>query len=148
MNLVHTPQVADVILGDEVVIQIATGCSDILGPVKPIEMFESFKSFKDLYHYLASVVDIDEDPKVISSTSRPLQVLTKFMRPSAFTARATTITLKDKNFLKEAELADQLLLIIVCDHFNFGNDLVFYLYQDCVTTSIEARDLYIERHFV
>jgi clathrin heavy chain len=32
-----------------VVIQIATKYSDILGPVKLIEMFESFKTFEGLY---------------------------------------------------------------------------------------------------
>jgi clathrin heavy chain len=33
----------------QVVVQIATKYSDILGPVKLIEMFESFKSFEGMY---------------------------------------------------------------------------------------------------
>ena len=37
----------------QVVIEIATKYSDILGPVKLIEMFESFKTFKGLYYYLS-----------------------------------------------------------------------------------------------
>jgi clathrin heavy chain len=41
MNIVHAPQVADAIL-----VQIATKYSDILGPVKLIEICESFKSFE------------------------------------------------------------------------------------------------------
>ena len=36
----------------QVVVQIATKYSDILGPVKLIEMFESFKSFEGIILYL------------------------------------------------------------------------------------------------
>ena len=48
----------------QVVIQIATKYSDILGPVKLIEMFESFKTFEGLYYYLGSIVSLSEDPEV------------------------------------------------------------------------------------
>jgi clathrin heavy chain len=58
MNIVHAPQVADAIL-----VQIATKYSDILGPVKLIEICESFKSFEAFYYYL-SVVNLSEDPEV------------------------------------------------------------------------------------
>jgi clathrin heavy chain len=34
----------------QVVIQIATKYSDVLGPVKLIEMFESFKTFEGEHH--------------------------------------------------------------------------------------------------
>lgn len=37
----------------QIVIQIATKYSDILGPVKLIEMFESFKSFEGPYRFLS-----------------------------------------------------------------------------------------------
>ena len=33
----------------QIVVQIATKYSDILGPVKLIEMFESFKSFEGMF---------------------------------------------------------------------------------------------------
>ena len=36
----------------QVVVQIATKYSDILGPVKLIEMFESFKSFEGMWTIL------------------------------------------------------------------------------------------------
>jgi Region in Clathrin and VPS len=45
---------------------------------------------------------------------------------------------KVKNFLKEAKLADQLPLIIVCDRFDFVHDLVLYLYQNGLTQFIEV----------
>lgn len=49
---------------------------------------------------------------------------------------------KVKNFLKEAKLADQLPLIIVCDRFDFVHDLVLYLYQNGLTNFIEV---YVQR---
>lgn len=36
----------------QIVIQIATKYSDILGPVKLIEMFESFKTFEGLCRFM------------------------------------------------------------------------------------------------
>ena len=49
---------------------------------------------------------------------------------------------KVKNFLKEAKLADQLPLIIVCDRFDFVHDLVLYLYQNGLVKFIEV---YVQR---
>lgn len=37
---------------------------------------------------------------------------------------------KVKNFLKEANLEDQLPLVIVCDRFGFVHDLILYLYKN------------------
>ena len=44
--------------------------------------------------------------------------------------------------MKEAKLADQLPLIIVCDRFDFVHDLVLYLYQNGLTKFIEV---YVQR---
>jgi clathrin heavy chain len=49
---------------------------------------------------------------------------------------------KVKNFLKEAQLTEQLPLIIVCDRFNFVHDLVLYLYKNQQFKSIEV---YVQR---
>jgi clathrin heavy chain len=49
---------------------------------------------------------------------------------------------KVKNFLKEANLTEQLPLIIVCDRFNFIHDLVLYLYKKQQFKSIEV---YVQR---
>ncbi|KDR74591.1 hypothetical protein GALMADRAFT_141603 [Galerina marginata CBS 339.88] len=76
----------------QVVIQIATQYSDILGPIKLIEMFESFKTFEGLYYYLGSIMSLSEGPEVHFKHKRKYE--------------------KVKNLLKEAKLADQLPLII------------------------------------
>ncbi|KAF8194921.1 armadillo-type protein [Mycena galopus ATCC 62051] len=138
MNLVHTLQAADAILGNmvtqakthqnlQVVIHIATGCSDILGPVKPIKMFESFKSFEGLYHYLGSVVNVNEDPKVHFKYIQLATSTDKIYEAERICHESSHYNPKQvRSFLKKAKLVDKLPLIIVCDRFHF----VLYLYQD------------------
>ncbi|KAG8880927.1 hypothetical protein FRB97_000320 [Tulasnella sp. 331] len=126
-----------------IVIQIATKYSDILGPVKLIEMFESFKSSEGLFYYLGSIVNLSQDPEVhfkyIQAATRTGQIreVERICRESNFYNAE-----KVKNFLKEAKLADQLPLIIVCDRFDFVHDLVLYLYQNGLTNFIE---IYVQR---
>lgn len=127
----------------QVVVQIATKYSEILGPVKLVEMFESFKSFEGLYYYLGSVVNLSQDPEVhfkyIQAATRTGQIreVERICRESNFYNPE-----KVKNFLKEAKLADQLPLIIVCDRFDFVHDLVLYLYQNGLVKFIEV---YVQR---
>ena len=49
---------------------------------------------------------------------------------------------KVKNYLKEANLTEQLPLIIICDRFNYVHDLVLYLYKKQQFKSIE---IYVQR---
>ncbi|THH32376.1 hypothetical protein EUX98_g1821 [Antrodiella citrinella] len=127
----------------QVVIQIATKYSDILGPVKLIEMFESFKTSEGLYYYLGSIVNLSQDAEVhfkyIQAATRTGQIreVERICRESNYYNPE-----KVKNFLKEAKLSDQLPLIIVCDRFDFVHDLVLYLYQNGLTNFIEV---YVQR---
>ena len=42
----------------QIVIQIATKYSDVLGPVKLIEMFESFEAFESEHYILCVIVSV------------------------------------------------------------------------------------------
>ncbi|KAI0641858.1 clathrin heavy chain [Trametes meyenii] len=123
----------------QIAVQIATKYSDILGPVKLIEMFESFKTYEGLYYYLGSIVNLSQDPEVhfkyIQAATRTGQIreVERICRESNYYNPE-----KVKNFLKEAKLTDQLPLIIVCDRFDFVHDLVLYLYQRGLTNFIEV----------
>ncbi|KAG7093825.1 hypothetical protein E1B28_007464 [Marasmius oreades] len=127
----------------QVVVQIATKYSEILGPLKLIEMFERFKTFEGLYYYLGSIVNLSTDPEVhfkyIQAATRTGQIreVERICRESNHYSPE-----KVKNFLKEAKLSDQLPLIIVCDRFDFVHDLVLYLYQNNLTNFIEV---YVQR---
>ncbi len=123
----------------QVVITIATKCSDILGPIKLIEMFEGFKMFEGLYYYLGSIINLSEDPEIqfkhtqAATPTGQIREVERICRESNFYNPE-----KVKNFLKEAKLADQLPLIIVCDRFDFVHELVLYLYQKGLTKFIEV----------
>jgi clathrin heavy chain len=96
-----------------------------------------------LYYYLGSVVNLSQDPEVhfkyVQAATRTGQIreVERICRESNFYNPE-----KVKNFLKEAKLADQLPLIIVCDRFDFVHDLVLYLYQNGLIKFIEV---YVQR---
>ncbi|POY74006.1 hypothetical protein BMF94_2817 [Rhodotorula taiwanensis] len=123
----------------QVVVQSATKYSDLIGPVRLIEMFEKFKTAEGLYYYLGSIVNLSEDSEVhfkyIQAATRTgqLREVERIVRESNYYNPE-----KVKNFLKEAKLPDQLPLIIVCDRFDFVHDLVLYLYQNGLTNFIEV----------
>jgi len=48
----------------QVVVQIATKYSELIGALKLIELFESFKTYEGLYYYLGSIVNLSQDPDV------------------------------------------------------------------------------------
>lgn len=127
----------------QIVIKVASKYTEQLGAIKLIELFEEFKTFEGLYYYLASVVNFSEDPvvhfKYIESACKigQFKEVERICRDSNHYDPE-----KVKNFLKEANLADQLPLIIVCDRFNFVHDLVLYLYQKDLTKFIE---IYVQK---
>ncbi|CDK28571.1 unnamed protein product [Kuraishia capsulata CBS 1993] len=123
----------------QVVIQVATKYSDLIGPITLIKVFEDFKCVEGEYYYLASIVNLSQDPEVVL----------KYIQAAAKLGQVKEIERivrdnhvyngeKVKNFLKEAKLEDQLPLIIVCDRFNFVHDLVLYLYKNQFFKFIEV----------
>jgi clathrin heavy chain len=127
----------------QIVTQIATKHSDLLGSQNLIALFESFKTFEGLYFYLGSVVNISKDPdvhfKYIQAACRTgqLKEVERICRESNYYNPE-----KVKNFLTEAKLPDQLPLIIVCDRFNFVHDLVLFLFQNDMYKYIE---IYVQK---
>ncbi|KAM3086918.1 Clathrin heavy chain [Clarireedia jacksonii] len=125
------------------VVQIATKYSDLLGPVRLIDLFEKYKTAEGLFHYLGSIVNLSEDPDVNFKYIEAATKMGQFNEVERICRDSNHYDpLKVKNFLKEAKLVEQLPLIIVCDRFNFIHDLVLYLYQNQQFQSIEV---YVQR---
>ena len=123
----------------QVVVQIATKYSDLLGPSRLIELFETHKSFEGLFYYLGSIVNLSEDPEVVF---KYIQAATKCQKYGEVERICRDNSVynpeKVKIFLKEAKLSDQMPLVLVCDRFNFIHDLVLYLYQNQLFHPIEV----------
>ncbi|KAI9172885.1 Clathrin heavy chain [Blastocladiella emersonii ATCC 22665] len=115
----------------QICVQIAIKYSEQLGPANLIGIFEQFKTNEGLYYYLGATVTFSTDPEVhfkyIQAACRAgqMKAVEAICRESNYYDAE-----KVKNFLKEAKLADQLPLIIVCDRFDFVHDLVLYLYKN------------------
>ncbi|KAH3915827.1 clathrin heavy chain [Parastagonospora nodorum] len=127
----------------QAVIRIAQKYSDLLGATKIIDLLEKHRTAEGLYFFLGSIVNVAEDKDVTfkyieaATTMGQLNEVERVCRESnAYDPE------KVKNFLKEANLTEQLPLIIVCDRFNFIHDLVLYLYKKQQFKSIEV---YVQR---
>ncbi|KAG5358570.1 putative clathrin heavy chain [Yarrowia sp. B02] len=128
----------------QVVVQIATKYSDLVGSANLIKIFEEVGSQEGLYYYLQSIVNLSEDPDVVfkyitsaAAIGQTNEIERVVRENSHYNAE------KVKNFLmKDAHLPDQLPLIIVCDKYNFVHDLVLYLYKNQQYKFIEV---YVQR---
>ncbi len=127
----------------QAVISIATKYSDLLGATRLIDLFEKYKTAEGLYYYLGSIVNVSEESDVVFKYIEAATKMGQFNEVERICRdNAHFNPEKVKNFLKEAKLAEQLPLIIVCDRFNFIHDLVLYLYQNQHFQSIEV---YVQR---
>uniref|UniRef100_A0A1I8JLA4 Clathrin-link domain-containing protein n=1 Tax=Macrostomum lignano TaxID=282301 RepID=A0A1I8JLA4_9PLAT len=124
------PASAGVKEADDAIAESGKEYHEQLGTVQLIDLFESFKSHDGVLYYLAGVLGSSSDPEVhfryIQAACRAgqTQELERVVRESASYEPERV-----KNFLKDAGLADQLPLLIVCDRFDFISDLVLHLYR-------------------
>lgn len=123
----------------QIVIQVATKYSELLGPLNLIKLFETHKSNEGKYYYLSSIVNLTQDPDVVY---KYIEAAAKLNQTKEI-ERVVRDNLvyngeKVKNFLKEIRLDDQLPLIIVCDRFGFVHDLILYLYKNQYFKFIEV----------
>ncbi|CUM64678.1 uncharacterized protein PRCAT00002287001 [Priceomyces carsonii] len=123
----------------QVVIQVATKYSDLIGPLNLIKLFEEFKCVEGEYYYLSSIVNLTQEPDVVL---KYIQAAAKMNQTKEIERVVRDNNVyngeKVKNFLKEFKLEDQLPLIIVCDRFNFVHDLILYLYKNQYFKFIEV----------
>lgn len=123
----------------QVVIQVATKYSELIGPLTLIKLFEDYKCTEGEYYYLSSIVNLTQEPDVVF---KYIQAAAKMNQTKEIERIVRDNNVyngeKVKNFLKEFKLDDQLPLIIVCDRFNFVHDLILYLYKNQFFKFIEV----------
>ncbi|QPG75907.1 Clathrin heavy chain [Brettanomyces nanus] len=123
----------------QTVIQVATKYSDLVSAPTLIKIFEEYDCTEGLYYYLASIVNTTQDSDVVL----------KYIQSAAKMGQTKEIERvvrdnnvyngeKVKNFLKDANLEDQLPLIIVCDRYDYVHDLILYLYKNKYFKFIEV----------
>lgn len=127
----------------QIVIQVATKYSDLVGPLNLIKLFEEFKTPEGLFYYLQTIVNLSDDADVVFKYIQSAVHIGQFHEVERVVRENNVYNPeKVKNFLKDAKLDDQLPLVIVCDRFNFVHDLILYLYQNQLFKYIE---IYVQR---
>eukprot|EP00118_Oscarella_pearsei_P011870 m.83081 g.83081 ORF g.83081 m.83081 type:complete len:1379 (+) comp36330_c0_seq5:480-4616(+) len=127
----------------QICVSVATKYHNKLSTVALIELFESFKLHQGLFSFLGSLIDISQEPvvhlKYIQAACKTgrMKEAERICRESNFYDPCEV-----KDFLKEAHLTEQLPLIIVCDRFNFVDDLILYLSKNRLEKYIE---IYIQK---
>ncbi|KAG1887864.1 armadillo-type protein [Suillus subluteus] len=166
INLIHVPQVADAIVGNEMFTnydrpQIANLCKTAGLLQRALEHYEDLADIKraivhtsglqleemlriNIWQNLQAVIQIATK---YTDVFGPVKLIEMFGSFKTFEGGANLQREqllqpeKVKNFLKEAKLPDQVPLILVCDHFDFVHDLVLYLYQNGLTKFIEMKTI-------
>lgn len=127
----------------QIVVQVATKFSDLIGSQTLIKLFEDYKSNEGLYYYLASLVNLTDDKNVVF---KYIQAATKAGHYQEVERIVRENNVYDpekvKNFLKDSQLPDQMPLVIVCDRFDMVHDLVLYLYK---TQNFKFIEVYVQQ---
>jgi clathrin heavy chain len=127
----------------QLVVQIAQKTVDRLTIPAVIEIFESFKAYDGTFAFLAPFVNFNTDAEVqfkyIEAACKVGNVaeVERIVRESNSYEPERV-----KEFLKEIKLPDQVPLIIVCDRFDFVEDLTRYLYKNNHARFI---DVYVQK---
>lgn len=104
-----------------------------------ISMFEALSSWEGVFYYLQRIYPESQDPDVHFKFIQAAVKVGQFSEVERVVRESSVYDPeKVRDFLKEAKLPDQLPLIIVCDRFDFIEDLTRYLYKSNLSRYIEA----------
>ena len=123
----------------QICVQVAAQYSEQLTPQSLIDLFQTNEAWEGMYYYLGQIINFSQDEQVhfkyIESAARinQLQDVERIVRESNY-YNAEEV----KEFLKGQRLADQVPLIIVCDRFNYVDDLTQFLYKNNMNRYIEV----------
>ncbi|CCF59007.1 hypothetical protein KAFR_0F04120 [Kazachstania africana CBS 2517] len=127
----------------QIVVQVTTKFSDLIGSQILIKLFEDYNATEGLYYYLASLVNLTEDKDVVYKYIEAAAKMQQFNEIERI-ARDNNVFDPErvKNFLKDANLQDQLPFVIVCDRFGFVHEMILHLYK---TQNLKFIQTYVQQ---
>ena len=127
----------------QIVVQVATKYSDLLGAETLIKLFEEYHATEGIYYYLASLVNLTEDPNVVYKYIEAAAKMKQYTEMERVVRDNNVYNPERvKNFLKDANLEDQLPFIICCDRFNFVHEMILRLYK---TQNMKFIETYVQQ---
>ena len=127
----------------QIVVQVATKYSDLLGAETLIKLFEEYHATEGIYYYLASLVNLTEDPNVVYKYIEAAAKMKQYTEMERVVRDNNVYSPERvKNFLKDANLEDQLPFIICCDRFNFVHEMILRLYK---TQNMKFIETYVQQ---
>lgn len=123
----------------QVIVQVSTKYSELIGPMTLVKLYDEFKCNDGCYYFLGAIVNTTNDGDVVFKYIQCAAALNQ-TKEIERVVRDNNIypAEKVKNFLKEADLSDQLPLMVVCDRFGYVHDLVLFLYKKKLFKFIEV----------
>lgn len=123
----------------QIVVQVATKFSDLIGSSTLIKLFEDYKATEGLYYYLTSLVNLTDDKDVVYKYIEAAAKIKQYNEIERIVRNNNVFDPERvKNFLKNANLEDQLPFVIVCDRFGFVHEMILHLYKSQNSKFIET----------
>lgn len=120
-------------------VSIAVKYSESMTPVALIDMFENNKAYDGIFYYLNQVIGLTEDPEVHFKYIEAAVKVGQFQEVERIVQESNFYDpVRVKEFLKDAKLAEQVPLIIVCDKHGYVDDMTQYLYRNNLHRYIEV----------
>lgn len=127
----------------QIAVSVAQRYSDGLTPAALVPLFESFNSWEGLFFYLNQIVLTTEDKDVVFKFIQAASKTNHFEEVKRICRESNVYDpVQVKDYLKEAKLPDQIPLIMVCDRFDFVDELTHYLFKNNMLQKIE---IYVQK---
>jgi len=123
----------------QIMIKILLEFHNGLGDDQIIDLLQKFDCWEGMYYFLSQIVSITDNPKVVMKYIEACARSGQFQPLAKVVQESNVYDPKEvKDYLKNAKLADQVPFIIVCDRFDFVEEMTQYLYQNGNHRFIEA----------
>ncbi|ELP92102.1 clathrin heavy chain, putative [Entamoeba invadens IP1] len=123
----------------QIIIKILLEFHQGIGDDKVIDLLQKFDCWEGLYYFLSQIVNNTEDPLVVFKYIEACARAGQFQELARIVQENSVYKPEDvKEFLKNSKIPDQIPFIIVCDRFNYVEEMTQYLYKNGSHRFIEA----------